>query len=278
MRWSKTCLLLLLVSPAWAIDGYVVGGGIGGDSADGLTAGLFADLGVTANTRILGSIGKSQVPLPFGIDLKTSYGDLGLDYWFDPVGVRVEVAYWGDNDIFDSKDGRAAIYWRNDKITLTGKLEYRDFEFDIFRADLLTNRDVRFHANGAGLSARFEISEAVSINFNGIDYRYNVDLSRAGNRDITNFLSVSRLSLINSLVDYRAGAGIGFDRGLSRWDIDYATWKGAVDGNITHSVTVNFLTPLGERSDIQIGLGVDDSDTYGSITFFSLNVFFYGAN
>lgn len=278
MRWPKASLLLILASPVWAVEGYVIGGGIEGDSADGLTGGLFADVGLTDKTRIFGSIGKSTVPLPFGLDLDTSYGDLGLDYWFDPVGIRAEVAYWGDSDIFDSIDGRAALYWRNDKVSLTGRLEYREFEFDIFRADLLAGRDIRFHANGAGLSASYRVNDTVSVNFSGINYDYNVDLRRAGNRDIVDFLSVSRLSLINSLIDYRAGIGIGFDKGLKRWDVDYKTWRGAVDGSITHSATLNLLTPLGDRGDIQFGVGVDDSDTYGSITFFSVSVYFYGAN
>jgi hypothetical protein len=278
MRWLKAFPLLLLVSPAWAVDDYVIGGGVEGDSADGLTGALFADVGFTSKTRIYGSIGQSNVPLPFGIDLNTSYGDLGFDYWFDPVGIRFEAAYWGDSDIFDSVDGRAALYWRNDKLTLTGNLEYRDFEFDIFRADLMLGRDVRFHAKGAGLAAVFRVNDTISLNFSGINYDYNVNLGRAGNRDITDFLSASRLSLINSLVDYRVGAGIGMDRGLRRWDINYRTWKGAVDGSITHSATLNLLTPLGKNSDVQFGLGVDDSDAYGSITFFSVHLFFYGTH
>lgn len=276
MRWSKALPLILLAGPAWALDGYILGGGVEADSADGLAAAVFADIGVSEKTRLFAALGKSSVELGRGIDLETSYGDIGLDHWFDPVGIRMQVAYWGDNDFLDSIDWRGGLYWRNDKVTLSGDLEYRDFEFNIFGNDAVPGRNVRFHAKGAGLSARFQLNDALSLNVMGIDYRYNVDLNRGGNRDIMDFLSVSRLSLINSLIDYRAGGGLGLDVGEQRWELDYRTWKAEVDGSITHSATLNLITPLGQRGDIQFGLGVDDSNTYGSITFFTVQLFFYG--
>jgi len=276
MRWSRALLLILFAGPVWAVDGYILGGGVEADSADGLAAAVFTDIGLSEKTRLSATFGRSSVELPRGIDLSTSYADVGLDHWFDPVGIRSEVAYWGDNDFLDSLDWRGALYWRNDKVTLSGDMEYRDFEFNIAGSDIRPGRDVRFHAKGVGLSARFQLNETVSLNLMGIDYRYNVDLSIGGNRDITDFLSVSRLSLINSLIDYRAGAGLGLDIGDQRWDFDYRTWKGEVDGSITHSATLNLTTPIGKRGDIQFGFGVDDSDTYGSITFFNVQFFYYG--
>ena len=276
MRWSKALALILLAGPVWALDGYILGGGVEADSADGLAAAVFADVGLTEKTFLSATLGKSSVELPRGVDLETSYGDIGLDYWFDPIGIRSEVAYWGDNDFLDSIDWRGGVYWRNDRIMLSGDLEYRDFEFNVSGTDAVPGRDVRFHAKGVGLSARFQLSDALSLNVMGIDYRYNVNLNRGGNRDIRDFISASRLSLINSLISYRAGAGLGLDIGEQRWDLDYRTWKGEVDGSITHSATLSLITPIGQRGDIQFGLGVDDSDTYGSITFFTVQFFFYG--
>ena len=190
----------------------------------------------------------------------------------------MEVAYWGDADIFDSLDGRGSFYWRNDKTTLAANMEYRDFEFDIFRNDVLPGQDVRFHAKGIGASANFRLSDTVSLSLRGMDYNYNVDLRLDSNRRIVELLSISRLSLINSLVDYRVSAGLGLDAGKRRWDFTYLTWRGEVDGSTTHSATIHFLTPMGGRSDIQLGLGVDDSDAYGSVTFFSVFFYFYGGS
>ena len=89
-------------------------------------------------------------------------------------------------------------------------------------------------------------------------------------------LSVSRLSLINSLVDYRAGMTLSIEAGDSMWDIDVASWEGAINRSRTNSLTVRFLTPLSNRTDVEFGLGYDDSELYGDVTFFSLYLFFYG--
>ncbi len=89
-------------------------------------------------------------------------------------------------------------------------------------------------------------------------------------------MTFSRLSLVNSLVDYRANASLGLTAGKNRWQFDVGTFKGEVDGGETVSATVRFMTPLGQSSDIELGLGVDDSDLYGNVTFFSVYIFFYG--
>ena len=89
-------------------------------------------------------------------------------------------------------------------------------------------------------------------------------------------ISVSRLSLINTLVDYRANIGLGIDFGLRRLVFDVAQWEGAVAGARTNSYSLRYLTPIGNRSDVEFGIGYDDSDTYGEVTVFSIYLYFYG--
>ena len=67
-----------------------------------------------------------------------------------------------------------------------------------------------------------------------------------------------------------------FGVGTRRWELDYYNWEGAVDGSKTDSVARNFLTPINKRMDLQLGLGVDHSDAYGSIRFLSLRLFYFG--
>jgi hypothetical protein len=276
MSCFRTFVLLLFAAPVWAAEGYVVGAGVDIDSGDALAGGLSGEIGVTENTWLSAVVAKTTTDLPRGTSLDTLYADFGIDHWFDPVGIRATVAYWGDSDILDSIDYRGALYWRNEKVTLTGRLEHRDFSFDIFRGDLRPGQDIEFHSTGAGLSAAFQLGESVDLSFSAIDYNYDVNLRIDANRPILDFLTVSRLSLINSLVDYRARVGVGVDVGERRWSLDLATWKGEVDGRMTKSATLRFITPLGDRSDIDLGLGVDDSDEYGSVTVFSFYLYFYG--
>lgn len=276
MYWCKALLLSLLAGNALAAEGWIVGFGGEGDSADSLAGTVIAEVGVAKSTWLSGSIGGNQVDLPSGRSLDTRYGNLGIDHWFEPVGVRLGIAYWGDSDILDSRDGYGSLYWRSERVMLAGDFEYRDFRFTIPAAGNFQGREFEFDANGIGLTARFDLTDTLSLSLSGIDYDYSVNLRVDDDRGILDLLSVSRLSLINSLVDYRASATVGLDVGERRLQFEAGAWRGAVDGSTTSSATLRFLTPLGRGSDIELGVGVDDSERYGSVTFFSVFLYFYG--
>ena len=276
MSWRKSIPLLLLASNALAAEGYILGFGLEGDSAEGLAASVVGDVALTSNTWLTGSLAKSKLDLPRRQTLETLYGDLGLDHWFDPVGVRLGVAYWGDSDLLDSVDWRGSLYWRGDNAMISADYEFRDFNFELPAFDAFPGRSARFDAQGIGLSGRINLSEKASLNLYGMDYTYSVDLSTDRNQAILQLLSFSRLSLINSLVDYSAGAALGVDAGLQRWLFELSTWKGEVDGSVTNSATIRLMTPMGEKSDIEFGLGVDNSELYGTVTFLSVYLYFYG--
>jgi len=278
MCWRSGLVLLLLAGHALAMDGYIVGAGLEGDSAEGLSASLVGDIAVTENTWLTAAIAKSKVDLPQTQTRETWYGDLGVDHWFDPVGVRLGVAYWGDSDILDSRDSRASLYWRGDKAMLAAEYEYRDFRFLLPATEFFPGRTIRFDANGIGLSTRFDLSEKVSLGLFGMDYDYSVNLRLDGNRGILDLFSFSRLSLINSLVDYRAGMTLGLAAGQQHWELGLSSQQVAFDGSQTRSATLRLLTPMGERGDIEFSLGVDSSDLYDTVTFLSVFLYFYGGS
>ena len=278
MYWFKTSLLLLIASPAFAVEGFIAGIGVESDSADGLSLVVIGGIGFTEKTWLSGSVAKNTVDLPRDLSLDTTSADIGLDHWFEPVGIRVGVATWGDNNILDSNDVNGSLYWRSDRLSISGELEFRDFEFNIPGTDFFPGRNIDFDATGLGLTTRFKLNEMLSLSFSGIEYDYNVNLGLDSNQAAADLLSASRLSIVNNLIDYRAGVGLGLDVGNQQWSLDYSQRKGAVDGSTTDSVTLSFLTPTGEVSDLEIGLGFDDSDVYGSVTFISVFLYFYGGN
>ena len=190
--------------------------------------------------------------------------------------MKLDISYWGDSDILDSRDWGGSLYWRSDRLTLAGDYEYRDFSFTIPATEQFPGRTFYFDAQGIGLTTRFELTDKASLGFAGMSYDYSVDLRLDDSRPILDFLSFSRLSLINSLVDYSAFVTLGLDVGERNWQLEAGTWRGAVDGGTTTSATLRFLTPIGRYSDIELGIGLDDSDLYGTATFFSVFLFFYG--
>jgi hypothetical protein len=277
MSWRKTIPLLLLASNALAAEGYIFGFGVEGDTADGVAASVIGDLALTSNTWLTAAVARSTVDLPRRQSVDTWYADLGLDHWFDPVGIRVGAAYWGDSDILDSNDLRGSIYWRSDRVMLGADYEYRDFNFEIPPFNTFPGRTVEFDAHGIGLSARFDLSDNTSLSLHAMDYDYSLDLRIDDtNRPILDLLSFSRFSLINSLVDYDIGATLGLDAGLQRWTFAFSTWQGEVDGSTTNSATIRLMTPMGDKSDVEFGLGVDNSELYGTVTFLSVYLYFYG--
>ena len=254
----------------------MLGGGAEGDSDGGRSIGALGGIGFTEDTWLSATLAKSSVDLLDGRELETEYADIELDHFFDPIGIRLGAAYWGDSDVLTSNDWRASGYFRNEIVTVSLDYEYRDFELIIPPTSFSPGRRLLFDADGFGLSARFETSDRTSLRLRGIKYDYSVPFRLADRDGAERLLSVSRLSLINSLVDYRAGMTLSIEAGDSAWDIDVATWEGAINRSRTNSLTVRFLTPLSRRTDVEFGLGYDDSELYGDVTFFSLYLFFYG--
>jgi len=272
-------MLLLLAGNALAAgDGFMIGGGVESDTEDGISAAVIGGVGLAKNTWLSAGVAKSSVELTRDRDIEALYADVELDHFFDPVGVRVGAAYWGDSDILESKDWRASIYWRGESAMLAAEYEFRDFDFIIPSTDFLTSREIVFDADGLGATVQFQMGESTSLRLKGIKYDYSVPFRPVENVDAANLLTVSRLSLVNTLVDHRAIVSLGIDQGLKRWEIDIATWEGVIAGSRTNSLTLRFLTPMSNRTDIEFSLGYDESDLYGDVTFFSLYLYFYGAN
>lgn len=269
--------LLLAATPAFAIEGFMLGGGAESDSEDGLGIALVGSVGLAEETWLSFGGAKSSVELASGRELEALYADIGIDHFFDPVGVSFSVAYWGDSDVLESNDWRASGYYRNDKVSFSLDYEFRDFDLTIPSTDFFPGRRVTFDADGFGMTARLQTSENTSIGIRGIKYEYSLPFRPIENISAARLVSVTRLSLINSLVDHRAGLSFSIDQGLRNWTFDISTWEGIFTGSRTLSYTARYLMPISDESDIEFGLGYDDSETYGDVTFFSVYLFFYGS-
>ena len=277
MSSLKFLALLFVAGLAQAEGGdYLLGGGVETDTADGVRGIVIAGFGLGEKTWLSASAALGSVELGNGDESNTAYADIELDHHFDPVGIRIGAAYWGDPDNLESVDLRGALYWQNDKVTIAGEYEYRDFNIVVPPSDVFPGREFTFDADGLGLRVSFRVSENVSLGLAGIKYDYSVNFRPDENRDAARLLSVSRLSPINDLIDNRASISLALNQGLKRWGLDYSTWIGAIDQSRTRSVTIHYLMPLSDRSDIEFGLGYDASDLYGNVTFFSLFLYFYG--
>lgn len=277
--WPSSCLLLLAATQVQAAgDGFMVGGGVEVDGEQGNSAALVGGAGLGEDTWLSAELARSKVVLASGVDLETLYGDLELDHFFSPVGVRLGAATWGDSEVLNSRDLRASLYWRGDHAMLSANFETRDFELTIPATDLFPGRQVRFDADGFGLTFRFDVGDTVDLRLAGTRYDYSVPFRPIENRDILRLISASRLSLLNSLDDYRASVTLGIEDDMRRWEIDAASSKSAVSRARTGSYTLRCLLPASDRTDVELALGYDRAESYGDVTYFSFYLYFYGLN
>lgn len=274
---ASSCLLVQIA--AAEPGNFVVGAGVEGDSQDGLAFSLLGDVAIAERTYLSGSLGYSGVDGPLRQQVEYLYADLGVDHFFDPVGIRLGIAYWGDSDLLDSSDIRGSVYSSGDDGSLSIDGEFRDFEFDLPALNLFPRASVGFDATGIGLSGRIDLSERVDIRAAGMSYEYSreFDLGDDAAR-VVDILTFSRLSVLSSLVEWRASAGIGVNLGLRRLQLNVSKWRGIVDRSNNFGATISFLTPMTNRTDLEVSLGYDDSDLYGDVTFLSAFIYFYGGN
>lgn len=269
--------VLLTAAPASAERGdFLIGAGLEADTENGFAAALIGDVAIGQTTWLSSSVSHSDFELPSGDTIDNLYADVGMEHFFDPVGVRLGVAYWGNDDLLASTDLRAAVFTRGRRGYLSVSGEHREFEYFVDGGRFFASRTVDFDAAGIGLSGSLDVAPGVSLRGSGNSYDYSVDFRLDDADRIRNLLFLSRLSVLSSLVDWRASLGVVIDAGSSSWQFDVSRWRGAIDDSDNVGATLSFLTPMTDRTDIEIALGYDDSDLYGDIVFVSAYVFYYG--
>lgn len=276
MRWPRLLLPLFAATTVQADNGYLIGAGLEADDDNGFRGSLFAGLDVGEGTWLSSGIASSSIELPFDRSGDIVYADLEIDHFFNPLGISFGIGYWGDPDLLNSTDVRAAVRFRSGSWLVAGEYELRDFDFTIPPTDFFPGREITFAADGVGARLRYHFTDAFSMGVSGMQYDYSVDFRPDVERDAVRLVTISRLGLVNSLIDSRASLDFMFDIADRRWTLDFSTWDGALDRSTTDSVTVSYLHPASNRIDLEFSVGVDESDLYGRVTFASVFLYFYG--
>lgn len=276
-RVLSSALLCLVCSTGAVADGYILGLGAAVDSEDGVAFSVFGDFGIGENTWLSATYGSTETEGLAG-GFSTDFYDVGIDHYFEPVGVRVSGAYWGDSSLLDSDDVRASFYYRDEIASFAADYERRNFDFIFGTAFLDVPRKAEFHADGWGMTNRIRFSDNFTFRLSGMHYKYSRNIRIQRDINVLRFLSASRLSLINSLLDYRVNAGVEYSFGLRSVDLSVGSWKAAVDQSKVSSYTIGFLTPMTDRTDIEFRLSFDDSETFGNTTALTVYLYYFGGS
>ena len=271
---GRPAAALMAASAGVFANPIVVGLGFETDDADSRSYTAFADVGLGDKTWLSGAVATTQTERQF-FDVNNKLVDIALDHHFDPFGIRIGVGYWGDEDLLESNDLRGAVYLRGDRGSVSLDYQRRDFELTL--PALLTDEPRTFglEADGVGLSGSLSLSERVRIYASGMDFDYSRDIRLQPNVDRLRLFSLSRLSIINSLVDFKANAGIELSFGDRSLDLRVARWRTEVEQAEVDSIGLGFLTPIGSVADIELRIAFDDSESFGSATVFSFFLYLY---
>jgi hypothetical protein len=282
MSWSDlrvavmAAMLLLTRVAATESDGFILGFGGEADTAGGRAVAAFGDLGVTKKTWLSAMLAQTMTGSgPRSLD--TVYAGLAIDHWFEPVGIRVAAAYWGDDEILDSTDLRTSIYFRNEALSISADYERRNFDLTIGANVLPRPRVIEFYGDGYGAKARLVVGDATALSLGGMGYSYSRDISLQPDIDILRIFSSSRLGLMNSLLDYRFSAGIDWSVGSRTIDLQLERWQTVIDQGYVDSIGAGLLTPVNQFSDVELRFSYDYSDTFGKTITLSVFYYFFGA-
>ena len=246
------------------------------DTAEGRAISGFVDYGFTEKTWLSAILSRTNTGGVQG-GLDTIYADMSLEHSFGLVGVRAGAAYWGDNDLLDSADLRGSIFFRGEKASLSADYERRNFDF-VFRSFLDSDifRTTEFSADGLGVAASLRAGDKSRLFASGMHYNYSRDLRVQPDIDSLRFLSSSRLSLMNSLIDYRISGGIDFRIGQRTLDFTVSSWQTAIDGGKVNSFAIGFVTPSGPASDVEMRIALDESENFGSTLALIVRFYYFG--
>ncbi len=281
MSFSRKAHILLacywlLITPAYADGGYLLGLSGEVDTSDGRAVAAFANYGFTDSSWLSSTVVKTTAG--GGVtDFDTILVDLGFEQSFGKFGLRIGVAYWGDEDLLDSNDVTAAAFYRGDTAALTLTVERRDFDF-VFSSLLAPDlrRTTEFSADGIGLSGRVDVTKNVSLFANGMTYEYSRNIRIQQRIDLLRDFARSRLNLVNSLIDHRVSVGSSFHFGNRSVDVSVSNWQTAVDGSDVNSLAISYIAPSSPRSDLELRVAYDDSEDFGGTYALSVSFYLFG--
>ncbi|MEN7344334.1 MAG: porin [Pseudomonadota bacterium] len=280
-------MLVAAVALCLAVDGqtdepaYAIGAGFSIDNADGMTGLILADLSFNDAASLSATLGTTRAAAEPD-DLATREWSLGARYDFGPIGVEARGGQTGDPDDFDADDLMVGIFHSGDQWRFFAQYLERDIDLSL-RTTLTRDSfvvSVPLKADGVRVGASFRSKGNWRFSANHLRYDYDRDLSILGGRFIVSRLTPTTLTLATSLLEESTTVGMEIPQRGNR-AVTLGASRDTLAGNLgsVDSITVGWLTPIGQRGDLDLSLGASrGDDLIGDETtvFFSALYLFYG--
>lgn len=283
MRTATIGIVIALLAQAATASAqerlYALGVGISADDGDGLGISASGDIGFTDATSASLSLGVTRAGGD-PEDIRSRFWQLGADHDFGPIGAFARIGQAGDPDDFDSDDAELGLYVSPGNWRFTGRYLRRDVDLvlRLINTDPVVTRTVETQADGLGLTAAYTADNRFRASIGLRRYDFDRDLTRLNQFEVLRRLSPTTLTLSGSLLDSSYTAGVEIPFGQQALSLSVARDRLAAEQRDVDSVSIGWLTPVGDRSDLDVSVGVSDDDAPGgdTVAYVSVLYLFYG--
>lgn len=257
----------------WALG---LGAQVDDDSNRSLLAHL--DLLFDERTALSFTAGRSRSPSDRA-DVAADIAGIALDHRFGRIGTALTLERWGESGSVESRDRALELYWDAPAFRIGVEREHRDIDIGFsFTGPLGVERsgEAPVDADGTRVALSVELGEAWRAYLSAARIDYSRDLAVLPRIARLNLLSTSTLTLAQSLIDRDTVVGAERLIGRRALNLTWARDRSGVDGSEVESLSGAYLFGAGARVDLELNVGVSDSDLLGSSVFGGVLVLFYG--
>jgi len=249
-------------------------------------------------------------------DFERFKGDLAIvsfDHFFGPLGVNADVRWWDQHDLFSSTTLGGSLYYKAGGWRVSVRGESRSSDLDEFTFDtVIPIRGVQVPITGRGECTLDNLGYGLTVSHtgkawtglvSGINYEYSTaDCNLTGvtlppqtgnlptiSREIFRRIATrvlragavlvgNELTRENGFLDYSLWAALGYRDGLYTFGLDYYHDREEFAGLEADTLIGSMSFPVSDRLDLELRLGVSDSDIEGTTGFAGVTLIAYLGN
>lgn len=234
---------------------------------------------------------------------------LSADHNFGPIGIAVDGRRRSDSAFLEALTWAGSVYFKRGpwRFALKGEMRGTDFETQSFQDVIITRQGVPIlvsatsecSLDNTAYGAAWSYAGSVwSVSLSGTQYDYSdadcefTDVSPPSlgqflrlNPDLlpliapllAAFQRLQRSSVTreSTFLDFAAGISLGLRDGERSWGLDYFHDREQFQQLESDTLIASVLLPMGERSDVELRLGMTDSDVAGTVGFAGFTLFAY---
>jgi hypothetical protein len=279
------------------------------DDEDGYRVDLGATWAPTRATSVSAYAGSADTSTDFN-NFASRMAGLALDHSFGQVEASLELRWWGDSELFESRAVAAGLYYREQgwRFGLRGELRESDFdpipfdvEIPIRNLIVPVSGTARCGLDNTGYGASVShTGKSWSVLLAGTQYEYSStdcalsDLAvppQAGNvppinrqlfRRIADAVLTrgadllgSALTRENGFLDYSLWGSVALRSGLNTYGLDYFHDREEFQGLVADTLVGSVTFPVSNRLDLELRMGATDSELSGTVAFAGLTLFVF---